>query len=271
MDFSHGPIVMNKPLGWVIFVLATILVAAAVYFGLRVLQPPQQGKPVPPAVAPLAPEATPEPRIRYPVPAEERPLPALGKSDAAVGEAVTELLSDRSLARFFNIQEFVRRVVATVDNLPREKLAPRLMPVKPVPPPFVASGTDESAVIGSENAARYSGYVRIVEAVDAQKLVAFYVRYYPLFQQAYQELGYPKGYFNDRLVDVIDMLLATPEEKEPVRLVRPKVFYQFADPELEALPAGQKILIRMGAENSAKVKWKLREIRGELARQPPKP
>lgn len=28
----------------------------------------------------------------------------------------------------------------------------------------------------------------------------FYVRLYPLFQKAYVELGYPNGYFNDRLI-----------------------------------------------------------------------
>jgi DUF3014 family protein len=92
---------------------------------------------------------------------------------------------------------------------------------------------------------------------------------YPLFQQAYQELGYPKKYFNDRLVQVIDHMLATPSIKEPVALVRPKVLYEFEDPELEDLSAGQKIMIRIGPENAAAMKAKLREIRQELATEIP--
>jgi hypothetical protein len=40
--------------------------------------------------------------------------------------------------------------------------------------------------------------------------------------------------------------------------------YEFADPNLEALSAGEKILLRMGAENAAKIKVKLREIRHAL-------
>jgi hypothetical protein len=48
------------------------------------------------------------------------------------------------------------------------------------------------------------------------------------------------------------------------------VLYQFADPELEGLSAGQKIMLRMGAENAAKVKAKLREIRRELSARPPR-
>jgi hypothetical protein len=47
-------------------------------------------------------------------------------------------------------------------------------------------------------------------------------------------------------------------------VVRPKVLYQFADPDLETRSAGQKILLRMGAENAARVKAKLTEIRREL-------
>jgi len=61
-----------------------------------------------------------------------------------------------------------------------------------------------------------------------------YLRFYPLFQQAYQDLGYPNGYFNDRLVKVIDVLLATPQIAGPIELVRPKVMYAFADPTLES-------------------------------------
>jgi len=38
------------------------------------------------------------------------------------------------------------------------------------------------------------------QLVDAKKLVSVYVHLYPLFQQAYVGLGYPDGYFNDRLV-----------------------------------------------------------------------
>jgi hypothetical protein len=66
------------------------------------------------------------------------------------------------------------------------------------------------------------------------------------------------------LIEVIDHLLATPEVRDPVRLVQPRVMYEYADPQLQALSAGQKVLIRMGAANAAVVKTKLRELRTEL-------
>ena len=91
------------------------------------------------------------------------------------------------------------------------------------------------------------------------------MRAYPLFQQAYRELGYPDGYFNDRLVVALEDMLAAPETGAPVKLVRPKVVYEFADPALETASAGQKIMIRMGADNARRVKAKLKEIRQSLA------
>jgi len=49
-----------------------------------------------------------------------------------------------------------------------------------------------------------------------------------------------------------------------VRLIKPEAYYLFADKDLESLSAGQKILIRMGPENAARVKSKLTEIRAAL-------
>jgi hypothetical protein len=41
--------------------------------------------------------------------------------------------------------------------------------------------------------------------------------------------------------------------------------YQFADPKLEDLSAGQKLMLRMGPTNAAIVKNKLRELRSQVA------
>lgn len=98
--------------------------------------------------------------------------------------------------------------------------------------------------------------------------MAVYVHFYPPFQQQYEEVGYPDKYFNDRLVQVIDHLLAAPEVQAPVLLTQPKVMSQFADPKLEGL--SQKILVRMGGENAAKVSWSGRPgvLTGHQAQKP---
>jgi hypothetical protein len=224
-----------------------------------------------------------EPAIQHPIAdaasASAPALPPLGQSDDVVTRGLNELLGARPVLAMLQTDAFVRRVVATVDNLGRTHAAPRLWPVMPTPGKFSVRQVDGSESIAAANAARYTPFVGFVEGVDTKRAVALYVRLYPLFQQAYQELGYPKGYFNDRLVAVIDQLLATPEPvgplavqltevKGPIPSDRPWVRYEFADPALEALPAGSKMLLRMGPENARRLKAKLVELRGAIARAP---
>ena len=139
-----------------------------------------------------------------------------------------------------------------------------VLPVEQVTGKFLTAGNEDALIINPKNAERYAPYVRLAETIDAKKLVALYVRLYPLFQKSYEELGYPKKYFNDRLIVVIDELLDTPNVKEPIKLVQPSVFYKFADPDLEELSIGQRILIRIGNKNEATIKAKLNEIKQEL-------
>jgi len=136
------------------------------------------------------------------------------------------------------------------------------MPLNAVPGVFTPDGT---------NYARYVPYVRVFEAIDARALVQAYVGAYPLFQRAYEELGFPGKYFNDRLVEAIDDLLATPDPATPPEFMRPRVLSEFADPDLETRSAGQKMLLRMGRENAARVKAKLGEIRRELEQASSRP
>jgi len=42
------------------------------------------------------------------------------------------------------------------------------------------------------------------------------------------------------------------------------VYYTFADPELEQLSAGQKLMIRIGQDNASRVKKWLQQLRAEL-------
>jgi hypothetical protein len=255
-----------KPIHALIAVLVVAALAAAAWLFMR--RDPPYLPPPPKVEAPAEPQAPQGPKHPVP-PAEARPLPPLAASDPALHDAIRPLFGPQALERFFNLDDLVRRIVATVDNLPREAVAARLNPVKPVGGLVATQGRDASLAIAPENAKRYAAHVRLLELVDAAKLAEVYFHFYPLFQQAYVELGYPNGHFNDRLVEVIDHLLATPEVKGPILLVTPKVLHEFADPELEARSAGQKVLIRMGAGNAARVKAKLREIRAQVARGAP--
>jgi len=258
---------------WSVVVLVILGGIAAAYYYWHLNEPPPPPPP-PRSEAPPAPEAKAEPTIRHPVqaaPSTGKPLPPLGESDAAMQDTLAALFTQQSAEEFFDLKEIVRRFVVTVDNLPRKKVPMRYRLFKPVLGKFLATGEGENFLTSPDNYRRYTSYVWLAGAVDTRKLIAAYFHFYPLFQQEYQNLGYPKGYFNDRLVEAIDDLLAAPDVPGRIKLVRPNVLYQFADPDLEDLSAGQKILIRMGSENAARIKAKLQDVRRELTSQAPKP
>jgi hypothetical protein len=244
----------------VVVIVLAALAGGAYYLMRERLEPPPFPPVSPRAESPPAKPAGPQ----FPIEPPAKPLPKLGESDPAMLEALSGLFDARSLQRFFVTEDFVRRVVATVDNLPREKIAARDNAIKPLGGAFQTAGRDEKLTFGPRNAARYEPAVKLFEGLDTAKTVETYRHFYPLFQQAYVELGYPEGYFNDRLVEVIDHLLETPEPKAPVILVSPKVMYEYVDPELESMSAGRKILVRMGAQNAARVKAKLKELRAAV-------
>jgi hypothetical protein len=212
-------------------------------------------------------EPEPEPVFSPPDPPEPEPpvpLPALESSDPEAREALASLAGKGFVERFLVPDSVIRKLVTTVDNLPREKVDMRVRVVPALGGRFLVAGTEDDIVLHPDNFSRYDPFVRLVTAADPAKAAAVYARYYPLLQQAYQELGYPSRQFHGRLLEVIDHLLATPEVPTPIRLVRPHVLYKYADPDLEARSAGQKALIRMGPEHMAVLKDKLRALRVEL-------
>jgi len=228
-----------------------------------VVSPP----PVEPAPAQRPSEPEPEPAFVEPEepPAEPSvPLPPLDQSDPEVREAAAGLAGKSFVERFLVPDSVVRKLVTTIDNLPREKIDMRIRAVPALGGRFLVGGTEDDIVVHPDNFSRYDPFVTLVSAVDPASAADLYVRYYPLLQAAYQELGYPDRQFHNRLIQVIDHLLATPEIQTPIRLVRPHVLYKYADPDLEARSAGQKALMRMGPAHLAALKDKLRAFRVEL-------
>ncbi|MCL4737890.1 MAG: DUF3014 domain-containing protein [Burkholderiaceae bacterium] len=233
----------------------------------------------PTASAPPPPASTPSPAtlpvddtaVQAP-PAPPTTVAPLAADDASVRQALTGLLGREAVLALLQTDGFAERVVATVDALPRGHAAPRLWPVHPAEGRFTVDG----GRIAAANEQRYAPFVRMVERLDPAAAAGLYRRLQPQLQAAYENLGYPGRRFDDRLLEVVDHLLATPqpdsppavtltEVKGPIAPERPWVRYEYADPALESRSAGQRILLRLGdAQRRSLIDW-LRAFRAQVA------
>jgi hypothetical protein len=173
----------------------------------------------------------------------------------------------------------ISRIVATIDALGGRRVPDVIQAVRGPDGAFLAIAVEQpDPVMRNEagdplpqydidpaNYQRYTVYVELLEAVDPAELAAAVRSYRPLLEEAFRQMGYPDGDFDQRLRAVIDDVLAAPEPRQPIRLVKPEAYYVYVDPELEARSAGQKALLRMGPANAARVKARLAAFRDALA------
>lgn len=264
-----------------LIVVAAVIVGIVMFFFFRsdeanvtesvsLVEPEQI--PEPPITAPPI-EAKPVYEAPEPEPQEE-PLPQLGESDETVLSSLEEM-SDTGV-KLVVPEEVVRKFVRAINAAEEGKAVHEYRPIVSPAPPFKverqATGADQLQTyrMSEENFERYNKYVESFTAMDPAALAANYKRYYPLLEEAFGEMGLKaKNNFHSVMINAIDTLLATPVIEEDITLVRPKVFYQYADPALEKLPPIQKLLLRMGPENAKKLKEHMQKVRTHLINQQP--
>jgi len=255
-------------------ILIAVFAAASWYFFIR--EPNAVHEAPPPQLAPAISAETqqPEPQYQetpaYPVPELmsepeiiTQPLPILNESDPEVTRDLAGIAGDGPLAQYLVMDQVISRAVASIDSLTSRQVPVHINPIRPAGDKFLIETEGENLVLNEQNFARYEGYVELLQNMDTDSLIVFYRYYHPLFQQAWEENG-GTGSFNDRLLVVIDDLLETPDVPGPVHLTKSEAVYLFENPELEAMTAGQKVLVRMGSANASVVKEKLVEVRAAL-------
>ncbi|GEK10852.1 DUF3014 domain-containing protein [Pseudoalteromonas peptidolytica] len=189
-------------------------------------------------------------------------LPPLSQSDTEIKAAVANFMSNQAV-KLLADDDVIRRTVVYVDNLANGKIAEKHSPV--VKPQDNFSVIDDDIIITDPNSyERYTPYVAMFDTMSTAQVVRLYDQYKPLFEEAYEEIGYEGNEFNGTLADAIDELLATPIPDTALPLIKESVTYKYAYAEWEQLSAAQKQFLRMGPENMKKVKKRLEEIKSAL-------
>ena len=189
--------------------------------------------------------------------------------EAAVNKELAKNWPLAQLRKYFNLQEQARRLVITVDNLPREHVPSQLRITRGVPELLRVQKDGETITLDPSNYERYDRIISYVEKMDARKIGRLYAKFYPLLQRTYEETGFPEERFHDRVLAALDDMMDAPRPTGPIRLVQPKVLYRFEDDHLESLSAGQKIMIRVGPDNAARLRKVLARVRAAIAARDP--
>jgi hypothetical protein len=125
-----------------------------------------------------------------------------------------------------------------------------------VPPP----PREVRTFIATQSFARYDSIAAVFGSIDAAAAGEAWSKLEPFCDVAFGEISRPGTRFHDTLRTAFTKLLAVHVPEGEVELVPKGAVYAFKDPQLEALSAAQKHLVRMGAKNAQLVQAQLRQF-----------
>lgn len=198
---------------------------------------------------------------------EPEALPPLNDSDQFAYQKAVDIADGMTIQPILNDKNLVRQFVVFVDNLSEGEVARNASPIKGPTEKFTVSDVSNKTYIDPDSYHRYDIYADFLSGLNEKQLFTTYKQMSPLFNEALAELGYNDTHFDDRMLKAIDLMLATPVINTPIEVNGVSVNYKFVDPKLEALAGPQKLLIRMGPDNTRKVKAALRRLETQLKQQ----
>lgn len=207
------------------------------------------------------------PEIPAPRPAPDEPaqsesvtLPSLVESDAFVRDRLDSLGVPPGWTAE---DDLVRRLAVLLDSATRGEIPRRTLRIPKPDQRFAVVERDGRLYADPRNSRRFDPYLDGLEAIDPSAAARFFETIEPLVDTAFRELGSPSS-GRAALQEAIAAVLETSFQPGDPELVRPKVFYEYADPDLESLPPVEKQLLRIGPRNLGRLQTYLKKLAGEL-------
>jgi hypothetical protein len=188
-------------------------------------------------------------------------LPPLDQTDSLVRDLVKQLTANPRVAAWLTTQGLIRNFVVVVSNVAEGKTPAGQLRVLHPSAGFHVVERGGDAYIDPRSYERYDGLAAAAASIDPAGAARLYATLKPRIEEAYRDLGMPDTPFDRTLERAIVLLLETPIVDDPVE-AEPQggVGYRFAAPKLEALPAAQKQLLRMGPRNVRTIQSSLRAV-----------
>jgi hypothetical protein len=188
-------------------------------------------------------------------------LPPLDETDPFVRDLVTQITSHPRVAAWLATEGLIRNFVVVVSSIADGRTPSRQLRVLRPSAGFTVVKRGGDLYMDPRSFERYDGLAAAAASIDPAGAARLYATLKPRIEDAYRELGVPDTPFDRTLERAIALLLGTPPLEDSVR-AEPQggVAYGFAAPEVEALPAAQKQLLRMGPRNVRSIRSSLRAI-----------
>jgi hypothetical protein len=261
-----------------VVIIAVVGIGAGIYFSTEKSAPPVVDEPAPAVVRAAEPIPVPAvpaaPDIPSPAPAPApEPLPEAAPAEPEVtvqdiDQELRNLLATADaptlVTQALEADDLVQRSAGMIDGFSRGLVPRKALPLAPPKKAFSTVKVDGLTYIDPTSYARYDSYAQAIASLNVDLLVSTFHRFRPLLEQAYAGFGYSVEDMDNALIRSLDYVLATPEPSEPLALKRKEAIFQYTDPEFEQLTAIQKQLLRMGPENSAKIKQQAGALRRGL-------
>lgn len=192
-------------------------------------------------------------------------LPDLLGSDEIFRQVLTRVSPE--LASWLTADQLIRKLVIVANDFSQgQRIAGHLSFIR-LERPFTIEQNDSGNVVDPDSYNRYNKLAQAIQLVDAKIAVAVYKTFRPLMLQVFAEFSYPPDITLESIIrKAAADIIAAPIIEQPIALVRPSVYYKFADANLEALSPVQKQMLRMGPQNTRIIQTKLREFMVEFAK-----
>jgi hypothetical protein len=192
------------------------------------------------------------------------PLPDLNDSDTTVIARLAQMEFGASLLRLLAPDDLIRKFVVYVHNAASGDLPQLDYPLRAVPSTFAVRDIDQNLwEMSAANYRRFDALIDTLTSVEPQQAMPIYRALKPLFQEASAEIGYTED-FDQVLLRAIDHVMNAPDVQGPFQLIKPSVMYLYADTRIEDMSPVQKQLLRIGPENTEKLKTRLPAYRERL-------
>ncbi|GAA6167702.1 DUF3014 domain-containing protein [Sessilibacter corallicola] len=191
-------------------------------------------------------------------------LPDLDGSDTVVREQLTRVNESTDFLLWLQSPQLIQRWITVIDGLSKGNLIRGIVSVETPKEKFPVIKNGKRYFLDTKGYERFNHYVQLIESVPAEELANVFHFFRPLLEEAYGLLGNKPENLDNTVIKALDNILKAPIFPGDIELVAKTVSYQFADEEIESLSQLDKLMIRMGPENTAALQKYAREVKTQL-------